>query len=102
MQELTISASAFKARCLDLMDQVASHKLSYIVITKRGKPVSVLRAPETAQPARSIIGCIAGKVPALTDAEWGEVELEMAEAQKLWPNLDTMEASFVEQLEKDN
>ncbi len=73
-QELTINATAFKARCLDLMDQIASHKLSSVTITKHGKPVSVLRAPELAAPKRSIIG--SRPKPQLTDDELNELDIE--------------------------
>lgn len=37
----TIKASEFKARCLELMDEVAQSR-EEIVITKRGRPVSRL------------------------------------------------------------
>ncbi|MGH3978989.1 MAG: type II toxin-antitoxin system Phd/YefM family antitoxin [Pseudonocardiaceae bacterium] len=41
MTEVVIQASAFKARCLALLDEVArSH--STIVVTKHGKPVARL------------------------------------------------------------
>ena len=46
----TIKASEFKAKCLHLMDQVGETG-EEIVITKNGKPVSILKAykkpPET-------------------------------------------------------
>lgn len=44
----TISAAEFKAKCLDLMDRVASSGRS-IVVTKRGKPIARL-APMEARP----------------------------------------------------
>lgn len=99
--ELTINASAFKARCLDLMDQIASHKLSRVTITKRGKPVSVLHAPEPQQPKPSIIGCMAGKMPQLTDAQLAEVEREIASLRDHWPDVEKMEESMIEQLRDD-
>jgi antitoxin (DNA-binding transcriptional repressor) of toxin-antitoxin stability system len=71
--ELTINATAFKARCLDLMDQIASHKLSHVTITKRGKPVSVLRAPEPPEPKPSIIGSRPKR--RLTDDELDELNI---------------------------
>jgi antitoxin (DNA-binding transcriptional repressor) of toxin-antitoxin stability system len=73
-QQLTINATAFKARCLDLMDQIASHKLSLVTITKRGKPVSVLCAPEPVVPKRSIID--SRPKPQLTDKELNELDIE--------------------------
>lgn len=37
----TISATAFKSRCLELMDNVAARGVTYVV-TKRGVPVAEL------------------------------------------------------------
>ena len=36
--ETTLSATEFKAKCLDLMNQVSIGKLRRIHVTKRGKP----------------------------------------------------------------
>lgn len=41
MEETRIQASAFKARCLALIDEVARTRTS-IVVTKHGKPVARL------------------------------------------------------------
>ena len=41
MQERTITASEFKARCFALLDQVRQTKVP-LVITKRGEPVARL------------------------------------------------------------
>ena len=41
MKTKTIPAGAFKARCLAIMDEVASKRES-VIITKRGKPVAKL------------------------------------------------------------
>ncbi len=52
----TISAAEFKAKCLQLMDEVCDHKLR-LVITKRGKPVAEVSAPkEEAKPFRPLWG----------------------------------------------
>jgi hypothetical protein len=52
----TISAAEFKAKCLQLMDEVNDKKLT-LIITKRGKPVMQASAPEvTEKPFRSIVG----------------------------------------------
>ena len=40
----TISAAEFKAKCLQLMDEVSEKKLT-LIITKRGKPVMQAMAP---------------------------------------------------------
>ena len=52
----TISAAEFKAKCLQLMDEVKDHKLK-LVVTKRGKPVAEVSAPSSASKEfRSLIG----------------------------------------------
>ena len=56
METRTITAAEFKAKCLQLMDEVNSSKLT-LVVTKRGKPVAQMSAPEAeAKPFRSILG----------------------------------------------
>ena len=42
----TISASDFKARCLEIFDRLASRTLTRVTITKRGKVVGVLLPPD--------------------------------------------------------
>lgn len=81
--ETTISATEFKAKCLELMEQGALRQLDRVHVTKRGKPfVTIEMKPETGEPAPtfdSIFGCMKGeiklptdfdlKTPAYTDAE---------------------------------
>ena len=55
----TIGASDFKARCLALLDEVASTHCE-IVVTKRGKPVAVVRS--AVPSAESEIGSWKGLV----------------------------------------
>lgn len=43
----SISASEFKATCLDILKQLDEHKLQRVVITRRGRPVAVLTPPES-------------------------------------------------------
>jgi len=74
MTELTINASSFKARCLEIMDQLAARKLTRVTITKRGKPVSVMQPPPDTPAPRSIIGCF--PKARLSDAELAELDLE--------------------------
>ncbi|HWD60020.1 MAG TPA: type II toxin-antitoxin system prevent-host-death family antitoxin [Stellaceae bacterium] len=38
----TISATEFKAKCLELLDQVARGELPRLIVTKRGNPVAML------------------------------------------------------------
>ena len=60
--EQTITASDFKARCLELFDQLAARKLDRITITKRGRPVAVLVPPDLAGEVASLHGCMRGTV----------------------------------------
>lgn len=74
----TIKASEFKARCLQLMDEVAQSG-EEIVITKRGRPVS--RLVPCRQQAKRLFGAdrdiidIRGDIVAPRDAEW-EAEVD--------------------------
>ncbi len=74
--EKTVSATEFKAKCLDLMAQVHSGELRRIHITKRGKPfVAVLPdsdggADEKPWTAESIFGCMKGSVNIPADYDW--------------------------------
>jgi prevent-host-death family protein len=59
----TISATEFKAKCLNILDRLASHELDRVVITKRGQPVGVLTAPQPEPKAVSdIYGFMRGSV----------------------------------------
>lgn len=49
MLDRTFTATEFKARCLEIFDQLAAHELMRAVITKRGKAVAVITPP----PARA-------------------------------------------------
>jgi prevent-host-death family protein len=40
-----VSASEFKAKCLDILDRIRSKELERVVVTKRGVPVAVLVPP---------------------------------------------------------
>lgn len=70
--ETTIGAGDFKAKCLQLLDDVAEHRES-LVITKRGKPVAKL---VPMPPDTELFGALAGSVLdeadiiAPIDAEW--------------------------------
>ena len=59
----TINASDFKAHCLDLLDRVASHALTRVTITKRGRVVGVLVPPDDdADAVRCLHGFMRGSV----------------------------------------
>lgn len=62
---MEISASKFKARCLELMDRVNEFG-EEILITKRGKPVAKL-SPLAVPRIRSSFGCMRAKGKILSD-----------------------------------
>lgn len=62
-QTPTISASEFKAKCLDLLDRLAGHEIDRITITKRGRVVAVLTPPEREEAAvQQLHGFMRGSV----------------------------------------
>jgi prevent-host-death family protein len=66
----TISASEFKAKCLNILDRLACHELDRVVITKRGKPVAVLVPPQQqAGAVRGIYGFMRGSVIIADDVD---------------------------------
>ena len=81
----TVNATEFKARCLDLLDQVGSRQIGRLEITKRGKVVAVLVPPPSREAAAAQLhGLMRGSViipdgvdltaPMLNEpceAEWG-------------------------------
>jgi prevent-host-death family protein len=80
MKTKTIPAGTFKARCLAIMDEVASKRES-VVITKRGKPVAKLVPVEKEKD--DIFGFFKGKgtieikgdivPPIISPEEWGDL-----------------------------
>jgi prevent-host-death family protein len=60
----TIAAGEFKARCLQVMEDVRT-KRTPVLITKRGKPLAKLVPPDE-QPS-DIFGRLAGKIEILGD-----------------------------------
>jgi hypothetical protein len=59
----TISASHFKARCLEIFDRLADRSLERVTITKRGRVVGVLLPPDTEVDAiRQLHGFLRGSV----------------------------------------
>ena len=71
---MEISAGEFKAKCLKLMDEVASTR-EPVVITKRGRPVAMM-VPVVSKKASPLFGYMAGTVSmrgdivAPIDVEW--------------------------------
>lgn len=75
----TISAGAFKARCLQLMDEVNERRVA-LVITKRGRPVARLVpvdevAPESFGILRGTVR-IRGDIVAPDPDAWAERDAE--------------------------
>jgi antitoxin (DNA-binding transcriptional repressor) of toxin-antitoxin stability system len=59
----TMTATEFKAKCLDIFDRLASHSLTRVTVTKRGKVVAVLTPPDDPEAAiRQIHGFMRGSV----------------------------------------
>jgi prevent-host-death family protein len=85
-----VSATRFKAQCLELMDRVAERRATY-VITKRGKAVAKL-VPADPPKRRSVFGCMAGRMdfageldqPAWSAEEWRRFERERSEQAEAW------------------
>jgi prevent-host-death family protein len=79
-ETVSIPAGEFKAKCLQLMDEVEAGKLT-LTVTKRGKPVMFITAPkkDTAKP-RSFIGAgkgmmtIHGDIVSALPNEWAVLE----------------------------
>jgi prevent-host-death family protein len=68
---LEISASEFKAKCLELLDRLATRKLDRIVVTKHGRPVAVLSPPPSPEAAAdSLFGCLQGMMEAPADFDF--------------------------------
>lgn len=64
-----MSASAFKAKCLKLMDQVAESG-EPIVITKNGEPVAQLVPAPSDVAKKSAFGFMRGKIAELEPIDW--------------------------------
>jgi prevent-host-death family protein len=62
---LTVGATEFKAKCLELIDEIHDNKRNAVVITKRGKPYARLVPVE--QPMGPFRGCMKGTVTILGD-----------------------------------
>ena len=62
MDTLEITATEFKAKCLELFDRLAAGKLKSIMVTKRGKPVAVVLPPPAKGKQPSLFGAMKGTV----------------------------------------
>ena len=70
---VTITASEFKAKCLNIMDNLNDEG---VVVTKRGKPVARIVPYE--QGFAQFIGCMEGKVEVYGDIMSTGVEWDAA------------------------
>lgn len=79
---ITLSASDFKATCLDLMDRARDGAIEAITITKRGRPHVTIRFSNPAEPTLNPFGCMKDWGPLVADGhDWsapliGEAELD--------------------------
>jgi len=64
--EVVITATEFKAKCLDLLDRVNSGEIRRVRVTKRGKEVAVLASPtgdgEASWNPMSMFGAMKGSI----------------------------------------
>jgi len=59
----TITATEFKAKCLEILDRLAAQKLDRVTITKRGRVVAVLTPPDDpAAGVERLHGLLRGRV----------------------------------------
>ena len=66
----TVSATEFKAKCLEILDRVGSRDLERVAITKRGKVVAVLVPPEPrAEMVKQIYGFLRDSVVIPADVD---------------------------------
>ena len=57
-----ITATEFKATCLELFDRLAAHEIDQLVVTKRGRPVAVLVPPPVqSEDIGSLYGFLRGR-----------------------------------------
>lgn len=65
--EQTVTATEFKAKCLEFMDKLERRQLDRVLITKRGRVVSMALPPPRDDAAAGdfdrIFGCMKGWVP---------------------------------------
>ncbi len=68
---MEITASEFKAKCLDIFDRLSTRRIDQVVVTKRGKPVAVLTPPPNgpADHAGELFGFMKGTVTIPADID---------------------------------
>jgi prevent-host-death family protein len=79
MDEVSIGVTAFKARCLALIDEVAQGKTRRVLLTKRNRPVAAI-VPVEHEPAE-LWGAMRGTVRVAPGADLTEATGEIWEAE---------------------
>lgn len=84
--EKTVSATEFKATCLDLFDQAHDGKLRRINITKRGRPFLTLVPENPRRPSEHLFGALSGmfRIPDGLDLTAPVVNPADVEAMRDW------------------
>lgn len=75
-----MAAGEFKAKCLQVMDQVAKGRQP-VIVTKRGKPVVRIVPIEDDAP-RSVFGALAGRFEIVGDIESPALPARLWEGRK--------------------
>lgn len=89
---LTLSASDFKATCLDIMDRARAGAIDMVTITKRGRPHVTIRFSSPPAAAINPFGCMKDWGPLVPpDHDWSAPLVNDAE-------LDAMVATLEQQL----
>jgi prevent-host-death family protein len=67
---ITLGATEFKAKCLEILDRIGRRELERVIITKRGTPVAVLAPPPAeAAAVEGLHGFLRGSVVVPTDVD---------------------------------
>ena len=77
MESRLISVSEFKAKCLDLLDQIQRGEMDELTVTKRGKPIARVMAPRPVSTLAQWHGSMRGSFEIapgvdLTEPAWDE------------------------------
>lgn len=73
---LTLSASAFKARCLEVFKALEARKLARVVVTRRGRPVAELVPPRGVGAPPRLWGAHRGSVTVMPGVDLTEPVLD--------------------------